>query len=86
MVETGDTIRTTGKKFGVARSTVYRDITERLSEIDKELAKRALEVLKYHKTVRHIREGEAIKQKYTSNKNKCIHSNSLNKYISSAKN
>ncbi|WP_017725845.1 sporulation transcriptional regulator SpoIIID [Halalkalibacterium ligniniphilum] len=64
IIETKETIRTTGKQFGVARSTVYRDITERLPLIDKELANKVIEVLEYHKTVRHIRGGEATKRKY----------------------
>ena len=64
IIETKETIRTTGKKFGVARSTVYRDIIERLPLIDKELANKVIEVLEYHKTVRHIRGGEATKRKY----------------------
>jgi putative DeoR family transcriptional regulator, stage III sporulation protein D len=64
---TKDTIRTTGKKFGVARSTVYRDITERLPKINKELAIKVNEVLEFNKTVRHIRDGEATKKKYLQN-------------------
>ncbi|XYU16288.1 sporulation transcriptional regulator SpoIIID [Bacillus pumilus] len=64
ILETKDTIRTTGKKFGVARSTVYRDITERLPEINKELAIKVNGVLEFNKTVRHIRGGEATRKKY----------------------
>ena len=67
IVETKDTIRTTGKKFGVARSTVYRDITERLPKINKELAIKVSEVLEFNKTVRHIRGGEATRNKYLQN-------------------
>lgn len=64
ILETNDTIRATGRKFGVARSTVYRDITERLPLINKELANKVIEVLEYHKTVRHIRGGEATRKKF----------------------
>lgn len=64
IIETKETIRTTRKQFDVARSTVYRDITKRLPLIDKELANKVIEVLEYHKTVRHIRGGEATKRKY----------------------
>lgn len=67
ILETKDTIRTTGKKFGVARSTVYRDITERLPEINKELAIKVNEVLEFNKTIRHIRGGEATRKKYLQN-------------------
>ncbi|WHX25654.1 sporulation transcriptional regulator SpoIIID [Virgibacillus halodenitrificans] len=67
ILETKDTIRTTGKKFGVARSTVYRDITERLPEINKELAIKVNEVLEFNKTERHIRGGEATRRKYSQN-------------------
>ncbi|WP_342498628.1 sporulation transcriptional regulator SpoIIID [Bacillus sp. FSL R5-0820] len=64
MVEHKTTIRQTGKVFGVARMTVYHDITERLPEIDKDLYQEVLKVLNHHKEVRHIRGGEATKNKY----------------------
>lgn len=64
MVEQGTPIRQTGKAFGVARSTVYRDITERLPEIDINLYQEVLKVLDYNKKIRHIRGGEATKNKY----------------------
>ena len=64
MVEHKTTIRQTGRVFGVARMTVYHDITERLPEINKELYQEVLKVLNHHKEVRHIRGGEATKNKY----------------------
>jgi len=64
ILETKDTIRKTAEKFGVNRSTVYRDITERLPRINKELADQVQKVIEYNKTVRHIRGGEATRKKY----------------------
>ncbi len=64
MVENGTTIRQTGKIFGVARMTVYRDITERLPQFDKDLYQQVLNILNHHKEIRHIRGGEATKNKY----------------------
>ena len=64
IVETNQTIRQTGKYFGVARSTVFRDVTERLPSINPELARQAQQVLEHNKSLRHIRGGEATKRKY----------------------
>lgn len=52
------------KEFGVSKSTVHKDLTERLPEINPELASKVKEVLEYHKSIRHIRGGEATRQKY----------------------
>lgn len=63
-VETRNTVRTIAKKFGISKSTVHKDLTERLPEINPELANQVKEILEYHKSIRHIRGGEATKIKY----------------------
>src|SRR5690625_4587009 len=71
VVETKKTVRMIAKEFGVSKSTVHKDLTERLPEINAELAKQVKEILEYHKSVRHIRGGEATKRKYAlARKNK----------------
>ncbi|MCL6637118.1 MAG: sporulation transcriptional regulator SpoIIID [Alicyclobacillus sp.] len=64
IVETRNTVRTIAREFGVSKSTVHKDLTERLPEINPELANRVKEILEYHKSIRHLRGGEATKQKY----------------------
>ncbi|GAE31316.1 stage III sporulation protein D [Halalkalibacter hemicellulosilyticusJCM 9152] len=64
MVESKKTVRTIAKEFGVSKSTVHKDLTERLPEINPELANEVKEILEYHKSIRHLRGGEATKVKY----------------------
>ncbi|MDG5787288.1 sporulation transcriptional regulator SpoIIID [Evansella sp. AB-P1] len=64
IVETRKTVRTIAKEFGVSKSTVHKDLTERLPEINAELATEVKEILDYHKSIRHLRGGEATKVKY----------------------
>ena len=64
IVETRNTVRTIAREFGVSKSTVHKDLTERLPEINPDLANRVKEILEYHKSVRHLRGGEATKEKY----------------------
>lgn len=64
IVETRKTVRVIAKEFGVSKSTVHKDLTERLPEINPELANEVKEILDYHKSIRHLRGGEATKQKY----------------------
>jgi putative DeoR family transcriptional regulator (stage III sporulation protein D) len=58
------TIRKTAKLFGVSKSTVHKDITERLPKINPVVAKEAREILELNKAERHIRGGRATKMKY----------------------
>lgn len=60
----GATVRDTGKHFGVGKSTVHKDMTERLKYIDKNLYDRVIEVLQINKKERHLRGGIATKNKY----------------------
>ena len=64
IIEQNATVRQTAKKFGISKSTVHKDVTERLEEIDPSLAKRARIVLDVNKSERHIRGGMATKEKY----------------------
>lgn len=58
------TVRETAKKFGISKSTVHKDITDRVEKIDPELAKSVRNVLDINKAERHIRGGMATKEKY----------------------
>ncbi|EPD51624.1 sporulation transcriptional regulator SpoIIID [Paenisporosarcina sp. HGH0030] len=60
--ETGLTVRAVAKKTGYSKSTVHKDLTERLKLVNEALAKEVSEILAYHKSIRHIRGGEATKQ------------------------
>jgi len=64
LVETKQTVRTIAKEFGVSKSTVHKDLTERLPEINPELAEQVKDILEFHKSIRHLRGGEATKIKY----------------------
>ena len=64
IIEQNATVRQTAKKFGISKSTVHKDVTERLEEIDPSLAKRARIVLDVNKSERHIRGGMATRRKY----------------------
>lgn len=64
IVDENATVRQTAKKFGVSKSTVHKDITERLIQINPSLAARARVVLDVNKSERHIRGGMATKEKY----------------------
>lgn len=58
------TVRQTAKKFGVSKSTVHKDVTDRLLQVNPELANAARKVLDVNKSERHIRGGLATKEKY----------------------
>lgn len=64
IIEQNATVRQTAKKFGISKSTVHKDVTERLEEINPSLAKKARIVLDVNKSERHIRGGMATKEKY----------------------
>ena len=64
IVETKETVRSTAKTFGVSKSTVHKDVSERLVKINPNLAKLVREVLDENKAERHIRGGMATKMKY----------------------
>ena len=64
IIEHNATVRQTAKAFGVSKSTVHKDVTDRLMQINPTLAKQARQVLDVNKSERHIRGGMATKEKY----------------------
>ena len=68
IIETKDTVRSTAKKFGVSKSTVHKDVSDRLLKINPVLAKQVREILDENKAERHLRGGMATKLKYLKEK------------------
>lgn len=64
IVEAGATVRQTAKRFGISKSTVHKDVTERLQTVNPALAREARKVLDLNKQERHIRGGMATREKY----------------------
>ena len=64
LIENNATVRSVAKVFGISKSTVHKDITQNLKKINKEMYYKAQEVLEQNKKERHIRGGEATKNKY----------------------
>lgn len=64
IIETKCTVREAAKKFGISKSTVHKDITERLKKLNANLASLARVVLDENKAERHLRGGMATKNKY----------------------
>ena len=65
LVENRATVRATAQRFGISKSTVHKDVTERLAGINPVLAAQARKVLDVNKSERHIRGGMATKEKYS---------------------
>ena len=65
IIDSKDTVRGTAKKFGISKSTVHKDVSERLLEISPTLAYEVRKVLDENKAERHIRGGMATKLKYS---------------------
>ena len=63
IINTGDTVRGAAKKFGVSKSTVHKDVSERLVHINFALAQEVRKVLDENKAERHIRGGMATREK-----------------------
>ncbi len=68
IAQTGATVRDTASVFGVSKSTVHKDVSDRLPQIDTVLAKKVRKVLERNKAERHIRGGEATRRKYAVKK------------------
>lgn len=64
IIEKNATVRQAAKKFGVSKSTVHKDITERMLKINPSLYNETRKVLDLNKSERHIRGGMATKEKY----------------------
>ncbi len=65
IVENQTTIRAAAKKFGISKSTVHNDVSERLRKLNPELYNDVRKVLDVNKAERHIRGGMATKQKFS---------------------
>ena len=68
IVETGCTVRACAKALGNSKSTVHKDVTERLIVIDPDLCEKVKAVLSVNLQERHLRGGDATKKKYESKK------------------
>ena len=64
IIKSKKTVRETAKIFNVSKSTVHKDMQERLKEIDYSLYKKINLIFKNHIEIRHINGGEATRQKY----------------------
>ena len=64
IIDSKDTVRGTAKKYGVSKSTVHKDLSQRLENINHSLYLEVREVLDENKAERHIRGGLATKKKY----------------------
>lgn len=64
MIENRATVRDAAKKFGISKSTVHKDISERLPQFNRTLYTQVKEVLEVNKAQRHIRGGLATRRKY----------------------
>ncbi len=64
VLEKGATVRQAAKSFATSKSTVHKDLTERLSEISPATAKMVARILQRNKEERHIRGGNATRMKY----------------------
>ncbi len=68
ILKTGSTVRDCAKHFNTSKSTVHKDVTERLKEVDAELWKQVRKVLEKNLAERHIRGGDATRRKYRARK------------------
>ncbi len=70
IIDTKDTVRGAAKQFGISKSTVHKDVSQRLMKINMPLFLEVRKILDENKAERHIRGGMATKLKYTEQKNK----------------
>ena len=64
IIENRATVRAAASRFEISKSTVHKDMTQRLPEIDMQMAREVEKVLQHNKRERHIRGGMATKRKY----------------------
>ena len=69
IIDTGDTVRGAAKKLGISKSTVHKDVSERLKKINPALFLEVRTILDENKAERHIRGGMATKLKYSHKSN-----------------
>lgn len=68
MIETGATVRTAAQHFGISKSTVHKDLSQRLPQYNRHLYKQVRHILDENKAQRHIRGGMATREKYLKKK------------------
>lgn len=68
MIETGATVRAAARHFGISKSTVHKDLSQRLKQYNYALYKQVRQVLDENKRERHIRGGMATRNKYLGRK------------------
>ena len=66
------TVRKCAKQFGISKSTVHKDVSERLSQINPSMASKVKDVLEKNKSERHIRGGLATREKYRKKHEKSL--------------
>ena len=64
VIETKSTVRSTAQHFGISKSTVHKDLTHKLKNTNPGLYNEVKEILEINKSERHLRGGEATRQKY----------------------
>ena len=64
MIQTGATVRAAAKQFGISKSTVHKDLSQRLPSYNRSLYTQVREILEENKAQRHIRGGLATRRKY----------------------
>lgn len=64
ILETGDTVRGAAQKFGLSKSSVHKDVHERLRHVHPGLFLEVQKVMRFHHQVRHLRGGEATRQRW----------------------
>ena len=70
IIENGATVRSAAKHFGISKSTVHKDLSQRLPQYNKTLYQQVRQVLNFNKAERHIRGGQATREKYQLQKKK----------------
>lgn len=64
MIDTGMTVREMADVFRISKSTIHKDLRERLLEVDREMYEQVSSILQYHMDIRHIRGGESTRKKF----------------------
>ena len=72
IIDSENTIREIAHVFNVSKSTVHKDLSERLKDIDINLYNNVSKILKYHTDIRHIRGGESTKKRYIKKNNNMV--------------
>lgn len=70
LIDNQTTVRDTAAKFGISKSTVHKDVTERLSHVNPGLSCEVRDLLEKNKSERHLRGGEATRKKYMKKRKK----------------